>query len=245
MPVKTVMNCKICRSELRTKIEAYIRKRTPGPAIISYALANGLTISPKCIANHRKHIKLTPKEIEEKTKKLRAKEAARVRFGQAAAAVVSANKCLEDIITSAYHRMEKGEVKPTIDNALKAIELQAKLKESGRLENAIIDFMLEFSREPLNGHQQTALSNGSVAVIPYQEQPPEQKPELSAASEQPPQPEIPETPPSTYLPNYNHAKEAIYKARLRVRDEQARKDAGAGALIDVPNQPAAAEAAPA
>jgi hypothetical protein len=125
-----------------------LRRGISSKLIIKYASKNGIDINATNVSKHRtRHSKLTKSEIEIKTRESRAQEAARFGFSKRSKTIVSANKCLEDIITTAYDRMATGEVKPTIDNALKAIELQARLKETGMLENSIITFMLEFTRE--------------------------------------------------------------------------------------------------
>lgn len=130
--------------------------------IIAYANKHGLHTSARSLSSHsKKHRALTPDEIEEKSRSFRNSKAAKVQFGRKTEAIVSANKCLEDIITYAYERMATGDVKPTIDNALKAIELQARLKETGILESKIIDFMLEFTREGIESKRPDQLQISS------------------------------------------------------------------------------------
>jgi hypothetical protein len=116
--------------------------------IIAFAKPKGLITNKNSLSLHkRNHSTVTASDIELKTKVLRAKTTSRKKFEEKTRVIVSANKCLEDVISYAYDRMANGDIQPSVGDALKAIELQAKLKETGMLESSIINFMLEFTRE--------------------------------------------------------------------------------------------------
>lgn len=158
MPFKDQKQCKICSSLLRPEIDTMIYDGAPYNKILTFAKKRGLDIGKHNISKHKKnHTQIGENEIEarfqEEQTKIKTKEVERAVVGK----FVAAATVLQEVVNLAFQGIEERKLTPTIDHAIKAIELQAKLKEGHGLESQLIDFMMEFTKEPERAASKTSL----------------------------------------------------------------------------------------
>jgi hypothetical protein len=147
--------CKICKSDLRPKIDKMLSEGISFPKIVKYAATNGLSLGPSNVMTHnRKHRAITRKEIEKASAHEKTTRNAKIRYNKEIKSFVSASDFLNNVIARVHELIVTNKLELTVNDGLKAIELQTRLKEGGLLESSLINFMLEFDREHI---QQAAL----------------------------------------------------------------------------------------
>jgi len=162
MPFRDQPKCKICKSIHRPDIDKMLHANENYGKIVDWARKRGLDINKHNLTRHKqRHTKITDDEIEAKLQEQRIdaekKIAAKEAEGDVVQKYVAAATVLEEIVNKVYAGIQDKTLTPTIDNGLKAIELQARLKDGHGMESQILEFMMEFTREPGEIKQTTGL----------------------------------------------------------------------------------------
>lgn len=172
MPFRIERNCKICQSKIRSKIDDMILKNVTQPLIKKFAANHNVFISKPGITRHKKnHCDFSKEELAIARDNKKAKEQHEISVNK----YVSATEFLEKLTSDVFAQIENGTLKPTIDHGLKAIELQAKLKEGNLIEKTLIDFMMQFTPESISPTEIPVTISDTKETHPLQlEQPKEQ-----------------------------------------------------------------------
>jgi hypothetical protein len=151
MSFRNEQRCKICRSLLRADVDKMLVDNKPYKEIVAFCKKKGLDIGGHNLTRHKqRHIQISNQEIDAGIDAYHNKEfEAEIKSGEKAAVnkIVNANIVLEEIIARAYDGIINNKLSPSISDALKAVELKAKLREEHAIESTLIEFMMEFTRE--------------------------------------------------------------------------------------------------
>lgn len=139
MAFRAYSKCKICTSPIRDKIDNMLASgKYTSTDIISFARPYGLSLNKVNIFNHNhNHRAISIKEAEV----AKATERARKNSEKHEAELVASSAFLQDIVNRVSDRIKNEKIIPTINEGLKAAEIQIKLKAGSPVEDVLLDFV--------------------------------------------------------------------------------------------------------
>jgi len=147
--------CKMCMHSLREQLDSMLLQGKPYPEIISFAAYHEFKITKKnCSIHYRMHLKPSlpdalanlPPCQEPLPPALFVPEPKDKEAIQKA--IQSNAEFCDRIIEDVDTRIKSGALKPSITEALKAVELKIKINEGNPFENVFLDFLMNISSMP-------------------------------------------------------------------------------------------------
>ncbi len=143
MPVYSHPRCKICKSPFRDKIDEMLAAGVAQTRIIALSTKdwnmnlNGYNV---CIHN-KKHRRFLPVEIESQKAASRSYAFRQKRALELADGMV----VLQDVVNQIATDLASGEMKPSLNEGLKAIELILKYRDGSPMESMLTEFLMNLN----------------------------------------------------------------------------------------------------
>lgn len=138
MPFVKNPQCKICQSRIRDKIDSMLSDNQSSTEIIKFAKSKDLKISKNNIFTHKnKHKTITKADLEAEKSDRKSKKDFKKRVSN----IVDYQLVLQEIVSRAFTAIQENKLKPSIMEALKAIELLQRSDHGSPVENAILNFI--------------------------------------------------------------------------------------------------------
>lgn len=138
MPFKNNARCKICRSRLRKEIDLRLIQGQSSTEIIAFAKKNRLILNKYNVSCHNRKHRAVLKEdlnIEKSPRKAKQLQAKSEKL------MADATTILNLVINRTYEDLISGEIRPTLTEGLKAVELLQKYNEGSPAERTIMQFI--------------------------------------------------------------------------------------------------------